>query len=59
MQVYRIKNEEFADKLDSVGISYDIIQNKGMKVRLICLKEYTDNKALIDEMVAMAVANKS
>lgn len=59
MQVYRIKNEEFADKLDSVGISYDIIQNKGMKVRLNCLKEYTDNKALIDEMVAMAVANKS
>ena len=59
MQVYRIKNEVFADKLYSVGISYDIIQNKGMKVRLNCLKEYTDNKALIDEMVAMAVANKS
>lgn len=61
MHFYRIKDEEeFGPKLDAAGLTYDYFTRSAeIRVRLNKLKDYTDNKELIDEMAALAVANKS
>lgn len=61
MHFYRIKDEEgYGPKLDTAGLTYDFFTRSGeLRVRLNHLKDYMDNKELIDEMAALAVANKS
>ena len=61
MQFYRIKDEElFGSRLDEAGLSYDYDTRRGsLRVRINQLEDYTKNKELIDEIVALSVANKS
>jgi hypothetical protein len=59
MQINKINKEEFTDKLGSARLSSVVIPGNAMKVQITSLQDYKDNKILIDEMVAKAVANKS
>lgn len=61
MHFYRIKDdEEYGPKLDAVGLAFDYFpRSSELRVRFNRLKDYADNKELIDEMAAVAVANKS
>ena len=61
IQFFKIKDEEeFGSKLDAAGLTYDYFTRRGeFRVRINRLKDYTDNKELIDSMVGHAIANKS
>ena len=61
MHFHRIKDEEeFETRLDAAGLTYDYFTRSAeLRVRLNKLKDYTDNKELLDEMTALAIANKS
>lgn len=61
MFFYRIKEEEeFGPRLDEAGLTYDYYaKDSELRVRLNQLKDYTNNKELIDEITAKAVANKN
>ncbi len=61
MQFYRIREQEpFGTKLDEAGISYDYdTRGSSLRIRINQIDDYTKNKELIDEITALAVANKS
>lgn len=61
MQFYRIKDEEmFGSRLDEAGLSFEYdTRRSSLQVRINQLEDYTKNKELIDEIVALSVANKS
>lgn len=61
MQFFRIKDEDmFGSRLDEAGLSYDFdTRRSSLRIRINQLDDYTKNKELIDEIVALAVSNKS
>jgi len=51
---------EYGDRLDTAGLAYDYVARYSeLRVRLNSLQDYTENKELLDEIAAVAVANKS
>lgn len=61
MHFYRMKDEEeYGPKLDAAGLTYDFFtRSSEYRIRLNSVRDYTENKELIDEMITFAVANKS
>ena len=60
MHFYRIKDREmFGKRLDDAGLSYDYYPRSGeLRLRINQLEDYTKNKELIEEIAALAVANR-
>lgn len=60
MHCFRIRLEEFNEKLDASGLTYDYFTKKGeLRLRVNHIKDYSENKGLIDEIVSQSVENKS
>lgn len=53
-------SDEYCGLWNEAGLSYDYDTRRGsLRVRINQLEDYTKNKELIDEIVALSVANKS
>ena len=57
MHFYKMKDEEeYGPKLDSAGLTYDyFVRSAEFRVRINKLKDYLDNKELLDEIALQAV----
>lgn len=58
---YRITEDDgFNDRLEESGLTYDFQSGRSvfLQVRINNIQDYVTNKELLDEIVAMAVANK-
>ena len=58
---YRVaESDGFTERLEETGLTYDFQTGRSLvlQVRIDCLKDYESNKELLDEIAALAVANK-
>jgi len=59
MHFYHIKEEEYSERLDETGLTYDFIPVRSeLRIRINKLSDYSDHKDLFDEIVNLSIDAK-